>query len=202
MLTGVVQEPISALAFSSSFDQDRTILLGTAGGQVLVSQDAGVSWQQRVVFEGESIVALAALSEDVYVVTARQTETGTWQLTLQSSAAWQVLFTCEASQPAAVLDLSAAPYVYCAVEQHVVCISGADRVAESELDGIEQISCLAVSDGVVLAGSRKGLYRSTDSAQSWECVASEVPVVALHAVSPDKAYAVSMGGGLWEMALD
>ena len=125
-----------------------------------------------------------------------------WQLTLQSSASEQALFVCEANQPAAVLDLSAAPYLYCAIEQHVVCVSNSDLVTESEIEGIEQISALAAGAGVVLAGSRKGLYVSHDGAQSWECVSSAIPIVALHSVSPGKAYAVSMGGGVWEIALD
>jgi photosystem II stability/assembly factor-like uncharacterized protein len=202
MLTGIVQEPISALAFSSSFKKDRTMLVGTAGGQVLVSRDAGASWQERVAFEGEMVVALALLGEVLYVVTARQTETGTWQLALQSSTAWQVLFTCEANQPAALFDLSAAPYVYCAMEQHVVCVSSAGQVVESELEGVEQISSLAAAADTVLAGSRKGLYASQDGAQSWECVSSDIPIVALHSASPDKAYAVSMGGGLWEISME
>ena len=193
------QEPISALAFSSSADQ--AMLVGTAGGHVLASLDAGASWQQRVAFEGETVVALAARDDDLYVVTARPTETGSWRLTLQSSATWQAIFSCEASQPAALLNLSAAaPYVYCAMEQHVLCVSGDELVAESELEGVEQISSLAAVAGAVLAGSRKGLYRSIDDARSWECISSEIPIVALHADSADKAYAVSMGGGVWEIA--
>lgn len=177
------------------------MLVGTSGGQVLISGDAGALWQERFAFAGELVVALAAWAEDIYVVTARQTEAGMWQLTLQSSASEQALFTCEANQPAAVLDLSAAPHVYCAMEQHVVCVSNAGLVTESEIEGAEQISALAAGAGVVLAGSRKGLYVSHDSAQSWECVSLAIPTVALYSVSPGKAYAVSMGGGLWEIAL-
>jgi hypothetical protein len=178
------------------------MLVGTAGGQVLVSDDAGASWQERVVFEEEMVVALAAVDDDLYAVTARQTESGTWQLTLQYGTARQVLFTCEAGQPAAVFDLSVAPYVYCAMEQNVVCVSGAGLVVESELEGVEQISSLAVSTDRVLAGSRKGLYASSDGAQSWECVSSDISVVALCSASSTKAYAVSMGGGVWEIDMD
>jgi photosystem II stability/assembly factor-like uncharacterized protein len=200
VLADVFHEPISALAVSSFTDQDPTMLVGTAGGQVLVSHDAGASWQQRVAFEDETVVALAAWADELYVVTARSTEAGTWQLALRDSATWQAIFSCEASQPAAVFDLSAAPFVYCAMEQHVLCVSGADLVAESELEGVEQLSSLAAAGDTVLAGSRKGLYRSTDRAQSWECVTPDLPAVALHMGSPGKAYAVSMGGALWEIA--
>jgi hypothetical protein len=72
-------------------------------------------------------------------------------------------------------------------------------IAESELDNAEQLSSLAVASDLVLAGSRTGLYCSTDAARSWECVSSEIRVVALHAVSPKQAYAVSMGGRLWQI---
>jgi photosystem II stability/assembly factor-like uncharacterized protein len=200
MLAGLVQEPISALAFSSS-GRDRIMWVGTAGGQVLASRDAGASWQERVAFEGEMVVALAARAEDLYVVTARQTEAGAWRLILHSSASGQALFTCEANQPAAVFDLSAAPHVCCAMQQHVVCVSDTGLVTESELEGVEQVSSLAAGAGVILAGSRKGLYVSRDGAQSWECVSSAIPTVALHFASPGKAYAVSMGGGVWEIAV-
>jgi hypothetical protein len=148
------------------------------------------------------VVALAAVGDELYAVTASQTDSGTWQLTLQYGAARQVLFTCEAGQPAAVFDLSAAPYVYCAIEQNVVCVSGAELVATRELAGIEQVSSLAASADLVLAGSRKGLYASNDGAQSWERVSSDVSVVALYSASPSKAYAVSMGGGVYEIDIE
>jgi photosystem II stability/assembly factor-like uncharacterized protein len=204
MLTGVVQESISALALSASFEQDRAMLVGTAGGQVLVSCDEGVSWEERALFEGETVVALAALAQDLYAVTAREVETGKWLLTLRRDAGtdepWTEILAREAGQPAAVLHLSAGQSVYCATEQRVLCVSGMDLVAEGELADAEQISSLAALPDVVLAGSRTGLYRSADGARSWECVSSEIAVVALHAVSSGKVYAVSMGGQVWEVA--
>jgi len=167
-----------------------------------------MSWEPRAAFEGESVVALAARENEVYAVTARPMGEGQWQLTLRrgdlfsrGDGPWRALLSREANQPAAVLSLSAASRLYCAAGQRVLCISGGDVIAESELDGAEQLSSLAVASDLVLAGSRTGLYCSADGAQSWECVSSEIRVVALHAVSPARAYAVSMGGGLWQIDL-
>jgi photosystem II stability/assembly factor-like uncharacterized protein len=201
-LAGVTESSISALAFSSSFEQDRTMLVGTAAGQVLASRDGGATWEQRALFEGDMVVALAASAEDLYLVTGTQTERGTWQLTLRGSATWQSLYSCEASQPAAVLSLSTDSNLYCAIEQHVVRVSDGELVAEVELADFDQASSLAAVEDVVLVGSRRGLYRSVDGAQSWERLTCDIPIVALCGVSPEKAYAVSMGGGVWQIGVD
>jgi photosystem II stability/assembly factor-like uncharacterized protein len=202
MLSDLVQEPISALAFSAFYEQDRTLFVGTAGGQVLVSRDNGTFWEERVAFDGQMVVALAALGDNLYVVTGTPTDVGMWQLTLRGSATWEALYSCEASQPAAVLNVSSSRCVYCAMEEHVVCVSDGELVAENELLDVEQISSLATVGDTVLAGSRKGLYRSTDGARSWGCLSSEIPIVALDAVSPTRCYVVSMGGGLWQIDID
>jgi photosystem II stability/assembly factor-like uncharacterized protein len=208
MLPDVAQESIGALAFSQTFAQDGTMLVGTAGGLVWVSQNDGTSWEPRAVFEGESVVSLAARENEVYVVTARSSEEGVWQLTLRrgdlfsrGDGPWRAILSREADQPAAVLSLSAALRLYCAMGERILCVSAGEVIAESELDGVEQLSSLAVASDLVLAGSRTGLYCSTDGAHTWECVSSEIRVVALHAGSPEHAYAVSMGGGLWQIDL-
>jgi photosystem II stability/assembly factor-like uncharacterized protein len=208
MLPGVSQESIGAVSFSQTFAQDGAMLVGTAGGRVLVSRDGGMSWAPRGTFEGEVVVALSARENEVYAVTARPSEEGAWQLTLRrgdlfsrGDGPWRALLTREASQPAAVLSSSTTSRLYCAVGERILCVSADDVIAESELDGAEQLSSLAVASDLVLAGSRTGLYCSTDGACSWECVSSEIRVVALHAVSPTQAYAVSMGGGLCQIDL-
>jgi photosystem II stability/assembly factor-like uncharacterized protein len=208
MLSGVVQEPVSAVTFSQTFAQDAAMLVGTADGRVLVSRDDGTSWEPLAAFEGESVVALAARENEVYAVTARQMGEGVWQLALRrgdlfagGDGPWRALLSSEASQPAAVLSLPSASRVFCAIGQRVLCVSAGDVIADSELDDAEQLSSLAVASDLVLAGSRTGLYCSTDGARSWECVSSEIRIVALHAVSPSQAYAVSMGGGLLQIDL-
>ncbi len=208
MLSGVARESIGAVTFSQTFAQDGAMFVGTAGGRVLVSQDGGTSWVPRAAFERESVVALAARENEVYAVTARPSGEGVWQLTLRrgdlfsrGDGPWRALLSREANQPAVVLSLSTGLRLFCAMGQRVLCVSAGDVIAESELDDAEQLSSLAVVSDLVLAGSRTGLYCSTDGAHSWECVSSEIRVVALHAVSPTQAYAVSMGGGLWQIDL-
>jgi photosystem II stability/assembly factor-like uncharacterized protein len=208
MISRVAQEAIGAVAFSQTFAQDAALLVGTAGGRVLVSMDGGMSWKPRGTFDGEAVVALAARENEVYAVAARQSREGVWQLTLRrgdlyssGDGPWRELCSREASQPAAVLSLSTALRLYCAMGQRVLCVSAGDVIAESELDDAEQLSSLAVASDLVLAGSRTGLYCSTDGGHTWECVSSEIRVVALHATLPTQAYAVSMGGGVWQIDL-
>ena len=184
------------------------MLVGTAGGQIMLSQDGGTSWELRAAFEGESVIALAARENEVYAMTARASEDGAWQLTLRrgdlfacGDGPWRAILSRTASQPAAVLNLSTASRLYCAMGERILCVAAGDVIEESELDDAEQISSLAVASDLVLAGSRTGLYCSTNGAHSWECVSSEIRVVALYAVSSKHAYAVSMGGGLWQIDL-
>jgi photosystem II stability/assembly factor-like uncharacterized protein len=203
MLSGISQDAISSMAISSS-GQEQAILVGTAGGQVLVSGDEGRSWKQQALLEGETIVALGTSDDAIYAVTARETETGMWRLTLcrasRTGGAWQEVFAREASQPAAVLNVSADSRLYCAMEQYVACVSGVNLVAEGEIEDSEQISSVAVLSDAVLAGSRTGLYRSIDDGGSWERISSELAVVGLRAAPSGRVYAVSMGGGVWEMS--
>jgi photosystem II stability/assembly factor-like uncharacterized protein len=204
VLTGIFDQPLSALAISSASESDETLMVGTAGGQVLLSSDGGHSWEPRGLFEGESVIAIAASNQYLYAVTAQQTDAGTWRLTLRQNGwvegSWRELFSREAGQPAAVLTASDGQDVYCAMEQRVMCVSGTELRTESELQDSEQISSLAILPEGILAGSRTGLYHSVDGGQAWEHVSSDISVVALHAVSSGQVYAVSMGGGLWKVA--
>jgi hypothetical protein len=60
---------------------------------------------------------------------------------------------------------------------------------------------LAVAADVMFAGTRQGLYRSIDGAQTWQWLTADISALSLHAVSPEQVYAVSMGGQLWRVDL-
>ncbi len=194
---------ISALALSSSGQPGETLLVGTASGQVLASEDGGTSWHERVSFPGEMVIALASegtpQAPSTYVVTARPLESGLWQLTLKLGASGGTLYTSEAVQPAAVLHLAADGRLTSALNERVVCLYGGQVQADNSPFESEPITDLAAVGDRMWAGSRAGLCRSTDGGQSWEPVSSELSVVALHAKDRDRVYAVTMGGRLWEI---
>ena len=137
----------------------------------------------------------------MYVVTARQQEGGGWRLSLYEKGSPEALLSRQANEPVTALDLQDDGGLYCAMGGRVLCLEDGRVVAESEMEGSLPVSSLGVKDGVVLAGTRSGLYRSLDRAQSWELLTPDVQAVALHVVSLAKAYAASMGGRLWEIDL-
>jgi photosystem II stability/assembly factor-like uncharacterized protein len=194
----VEDDPISAVALSKTYDQDQTIAVGTSGGQVLRSLDGGALWEQEAVL-GETVVALAACSV-TYAVTAQQTAEGRWQLTLHGGGLGPVL-TYEASEPVAQIIPLDDGKLLCAIGPDVLYLQDGNLVSRCELAGEAAVSCLAVAGDALLAGTRLGLYRSLDGAQTWQCLTTDVGVFSLHVVSADQLYAVSMGGELWRLDL-
>ena len=134
-------------------------------------------------------------------MTAQQQEGGGWRLSLYEKGTPEPILSRQANEPVTVLDLQDGGGLYCAMGGRVLCVEGGQVVAESEMEGSLPVSGLGAKDGVVLAGTRSGLYRSVDRAQSWEQLTPDVQAVALRVVSPDKAYAAAMGGRLWEIEL-
>jgi photosystem II stability/assembly factor-like uncharacterized protein len=198
---------ISALAISGAGDE---LLVGTASGQVLASEDGGASWRTLAEFPGTLAIAVASAGTlqdpSTYVVTAQPLESGLWQLALRRSASAGTLYTCEAAQPAAQLALAGDGRLACALHERVVCLHGGQLLGESApLEGEPIASLAAVGDPTpnsgwsVWAGARAGLCRSVDGGRTWETVSSDLSVVALHAKTPGRVYAVTMGGRLWEI---
>jgi hypothetical protein len=107
----------------------------------------------------------------------------------------------EVSEPVAVLRVLSDDRLLCAIGQRVCLLQGNEVVAESEVDESASVSCLHVAGDVLLAGTRLGLHSSRDGARSWESLSSDLSVMALRAASPERVYAVSMGGRLWQIDL-
>jgi photosystem II stability/assembly factor-like uncharacterized protein len=193
----------TALALSDTFARDRTMLVGTAVGQLLASADGGGSWERQAYFEGESVIALVARDggQAAAAVTAQQTERSTWQLTLRRGPSWEAILSREAAESVSVLALAEGERLFCAMGQRMLCLEGDTLAAEEELEEEAPVSCLVVSPAVALAGTRSGLYRSAGGDGPWERISDRLPVVALHLASPARAYAVSMGGEVWEIEL-
>jgi hypothetical protein len=179
------------------------LLAGTASGQVLASVDGGVHWQERAQMGRAMVVALASAgtpqAPSIYVVTAQPLESGLWQLSLKRGASGGTLYTCEVAQPVAQISLEANGQLGCAMNERVVCLHGGQVQAEGQPFECEPITGLVTVGDHVWAGSRAGLSRSMDGGATWERVSSELSVVALHAESPERVYAVTMGGRLWEI---
>jgi photosystem II stability/assembly factor-like uncharacterized protein len=193
---------ISGLALTGS-GQPGEMLVGTTSGQVLASADGGASWETRALFSGEMVIALAGAgtpqAPSTFVVTAQPLESGLWQLALKRTASGATIYASEAAQPSAVLDLAADGGLTCALHERVVCLHGGQVRAESQPFDGEPITALAAAGAQIWAGSRAGLCRSDDGGRSWETVSSALSVVALHAETPERVYAVTMGGRIWEI---
>jgi photosystem II stability/assembly factor-like uncharacterized protein len=199
LCTPPVTGPISALAMSAT----GLALVGTNSGQVLASKDGGQNWETRALFEGERVAAVVGAgtpqSPSVYVVTTRPLESGLWQLALKRAASEGALYTCEVDQPTAMLDLATDGRLTCALSEHVVCLQGGQVRAQGRPFEDAQVTALAAAGGRIWAGSRAGLCLSDDGGQSWERASSKLAVVALHAETAGRAYAVTMGGQVWEI---
>ena len=87
----------------------------------------------------------------------------------------------------------------CAMGRRVLCLEGGELASENGGLSALPISCLGSGSETTLAGSREGLWRSTDRGRSWECVLPDVPVVAVHVASRGEVYAASMGGQVWKV---
>jgi photosystem II stability/assembly factor-like uncharacterized protein len=196
---------IAVLSISETYGQDATMLAGTSGGQVLISRDGGTSWGRCALFEGEVVVALAFGTANGramnYAVTAHQADTGMWQLTLRAGESWKAILTREVDEVVSVLNLTDDGRLLCAMGRSVLSLEDDKLVRESTLEGSASVSSLAAGAGVVLAGTRTGLYRYADDAQSWKCVTDAIQIVALHLATSGEAYAVAMGGRLWKVEL-
>ena len=196
--------PPVSLALSETYDQDNIALAGTSDGQVLLSRDGGASWEQAALLPDEMVVALTARTGDtgtmMYAVTARQSDTGAWQLALRNGTSWQVMLARESNEAAAMLCPLDGGGLLCALGARAMYLRGEELIGESVLEGEAAISSLAVDGNDFLVGTRLGIYRSMDQAQSWERLTSDLSAVALRTVER-KVYAVSMGGRLWQLDL-
>jgi photosystem II stability/assembly factor-like uncharacterized protein len=199
-ILNVGEDLISAVALSSADVQDPTIAVGTSGGRVLLSRDGGTSWEQASPLD-ESVIALAVSAGQENpvpcVVTARQTANGNWQLALRGKDVW----TGQADEPVSQLYVFDGNKILCALGSQVLYVEDGQLVSSVELEGDAPVSSLAVAADVMFAGTRLGLYRSVDGAQTWHCLTSDISVLSFHAASPEQLYAVSMGGQLWRVDL-
>lgn len=203
LVATVGEDSISAVSVAPGSDAKAQpqLWVGTMGGKVLFSGDGGQSWSRQAAIEGSMVTAVAGAGNQMYVVTARQQEGGRWRLSLYGKGTPEALLSREANEPVTVLDLQEDGGLYCAMGGRVLCLEEGQVVAESGMEDALPVSSLGVKGDVVLAGTRSGLYRSLDRAQSWERLTPDVQAVALHVVSPEKAYAAAMGGRLWEIEL-
>jgi hypothetical protein len=194
------EDLISAVALSGADAQAPTIAVGTSGGRVLLSRDGGSSWEQAPPLS-ESVVSLAVSAGQENpvpcVVTARQTAQGDWQLALRGKDVW----TGQADEPVSQLHVFDGNKVLCALGSQVLYVEDGQLVSSTELPGEAPVSSLAVVADAMFAGTRLGLYRSVDGAQTWHCLTSDISVLSLHAASPEQLYAVSMGGQVWRVDL-
>jgi photosystem II stability/assembly factor-like uncharacterized protein len=196
-------ESISAIALSETYKQDTTMLVGTSGGQVLISNDRGKSWEATALFDGEAVLALAVCTTGdqcfSYAVTALQTETGAWELALRGGMDWQTVATRQSDEPVAVIAFKGGDRLFCTLGRHTLYVKGNQLLSEGELEVSGPVSCLAPMEEGLLAGTRFGLCRSIDDGSSWKVLTTDISAVALYAASANRAYAVSMGGMLWQI---
>jgi photosystem II stability/assembly factor-like uncharacterized protein len=211
----VEEDLFGAAALSHTFAGDKTALAGTAGGQVYLSNDGGVSWKLAAALAGETIVALTARTIrgtlEAYAVTAQPTPEGAWQVTLRSvlsgakglreGTSWEALLSRASNEPVAMLYGRGEKGLLCAIGQQILYLEQGELVSEYMLDGPAPVSCFASAGETLLAGTRLGVYRSTGNAATWDCLSEEVGALAIHCASPDQAYALSMGGNLWRLDL-
>jgi hypothetical protein len=137
----------------------------------------------------------------MYAVTARQSDTGSWQLALRDGTSWDVVLARKSTEAAATLCPLDGGGLLCAMGSRAMYLRDGEPVGESVLEGDAAISSFTTVEDVLLAGTRQGIHRSTDQAKSWEWLTSDLSAVALRAVERGRVYAVSMGGRLWQLDL-
>jgi photosystem II stability/assembly factor-like uncharacterized protein len=167
--------------------------------------------------------------QTLYLVTAAANaqgnyDIGVWETDLQKGAdapAWENVALFETEIPAV---LAAAPVdpvegaLFLSTQHRVIKLyTGADgalAVSQSFLEAEEpqtsvRISALAASphyaqDHTLFAGSNMGVHRSTDRGASWEPLGDGLPPLPVVALLPDVAgslVAVTLGGGVWRLAV-
>jgi photosystem II stability/assembly factor-like uncharacterized protein len=180
-LAGQVVEPV-ALTVSPTFSQDQTVVIGCAGGEVLVSTDAGRSYHLATA----AFAAISAIAFSPVGTLLLGTPEGVYRLEEAGDGA--------IPGPAAAL-LSSLPAPVLALN------SSGDRLYAALVDGgqfseddgrsWQPLAGLAArrflwlltprSDFWLAAGPEEGLWRSGDGGQSWRAIWVETPVLALTA---------------------
>jgi len=199
------EDPFGAVALSATYAEDKTALAGTVGGHVFVSVDGGATWKRAAALTGEMVVSLAALTAGgslvAYAVTAQPTPEGPWRMTLREGTSWEALLTRVSTEPVALLSPYGESGLLCAIGQDILTLEGGELVSEFALDGPAPVSSFATAGETLLAGTRLGVYRSTDKGETWDCLSEDVGALSIHCPSPDQATVVSMGGRLWHLDL-
>lgn len=215
-----VEAPITCLAASPRFAEDRTLLAGTGGAGILRSTDGGRSWRlSSAGLQEFTVLALVVAPDwDGHETAFAVTEGGLYQ-TPNGGRYWRRVADCGDTMPLQALAVSfrfpADRLVYAGGDLPGVARSEDGGRSWAVLtpsgDAPAGVNCLLVAQGeqpALLAGTLDGaIYRSGDAGASWRCVTAGLSsVLSLGALGEtiaagllDEGLLLSRDGGeTWE----
>jgi len=203
-----IDSPVTCMAASPRFTEDRVLLAGTAGSGILRSTDGGRYWRlTNAGLQEFTILALATAPAWNEREVAFAITTGGIYRSPNGGRYWKRV--AESNQDMPLQALAVSPtfaedgIVYAGGEATgIVRSNDGGRSWQSVVHGSSLapngINCLWMPDArIILAGTLDGaIYRSTDSASSWDCVATGYSSVLAFGASSSALFAGLYDEGL------
>jgi hypothetical protein len=212
------------IALSPSFSNDKTLLVSTLDDALLLSQDAGITWQERTrPWQGQKVLRAQfapSNASEIVVLTVQPTDAGHFAVTVWQSfdlgQNWEVLAGLTSGVPAVLM---AWPHD---ADERALFLATQHRVIKLYHQGVpatlqvhqhifdEELRITAISpapdypySNIIWAATVDGLYRSVDRGLSWVLMLDlplGLPVVWLD-VAATHVTIITLGGRVWRAAL-
>ena len=209
---------------SPTFADDQTLLVTAHNSALLVSQDAGATWQTITgPWQGQNLLHAhfaPRRASELVALTVQPNETGHFAMAVWHSVdlgqKWEGLAQLSSGVPAALLawpeDAVEEP-IFLATQHRVIKLYNQSDPPELQVhqhffDEHVRVTALATApdyadNTIIWAATTAGLYRSVDRGMSWGLMAplpDALPVVWLD-ITFTHLNAITLGGRVWRAAL-
>jgi hypothetical protein len=213
-----------AVDLSPNFADDQTLLVAAHDGELLASQDGGITWQTITgPWQGQSLLRChfgPDNSNEMVALTVQPNETGHFAVTVWHTVAlgqsWEVLANFSSGVPAVMMAWpqdTLEHAIFLATQHRVVKLYNQVEPAMLQVhqhffDEALSVTALAPAPDydqskIVWAATTGGLYRSVDGGMSWGLMLElpqGLPVVWLE-VTLTHLNTITLGGRVWRAAL-
>jgi photosystem II stability/assembly factor-like uncharacterized protein len=214
------EPPLTLLAPSPTFAQDRTLALADGQGRVHLCHVQHSLWRRGAApWAGEQLLQLACspnytCSPALVAVTALREDSGHYRLRLWHTTSggeiWEVWATLHSEAPSTALVWPEVGTLLLATRHRIISLfraaDGELAVAQTFLPNELSITALAVSphyahDQTFYAATSRGVYRSQDAGVTWGVYGDGLQERVMVAVCPlrTNVCAVELGGTVWRM---